>query len=170
MIPAKEKIVIEVVIISVDAKDGPAYNQAYLSNLPPRFPAVLPSDDALSSTFGDRSNFFFITRSIGNLTWEVIPPTDCILANDGKIVATSPDFMPGQGYEVSLRNLKGWQERVSVVMIDENNSFTIDSLIPGEYQLFRFRSLLENCSVSLKDTTIFSGGATRSFCPKYQQQ
>lgn len=155
MIPPKEKIVIEVVIISVDAKDGPAYNQAYLSNLPPRFPAILPSDDALSSTFGDRSNFFFITRSIGNLTWEVIPPTDCILANDGKIVATSPDFMPGQRYEISLRNLKGWQERVSVVMIDENNSFTIDSLIPGEYQLFRFRSLLENCSVSLKDTTIF---------------
>ncbi|MBK8627201.1 MAG: gliding motility-associated C-terminal domain-containing protein [Saprospiraceae bacterium] len=155
MIPPKAKVVIEVVIVSVDAKDGPAYNQAYLSNLPPRFPTILPSDDALSSTFGDRSNFFFITRSIGNLMWKITPPSDCVLANDGKIIASSPDLIPGQRYEVSLRNLKGWQERVSVVLIDESNSFTIDSLIPGEYQLFRFRSLLENCSVSLKDTTIF---------------
>jgi len=155
VVPAKEKIKITIVIISIDAKDGTAYNQAFLHNLPPRFPESLPSDDVLSSAIGDRCNFYFITRGLSKSKWETISPTDCLIANDGKIVGTSSEFMPGNDYEVSLRNLKGWQEYIDTVVIDAQNSFTIDSLTPGEYQIFRFRSMDDNCSVSLLDTTIF---------------
>ncbi len=151
---AKQKFLIQIVIESIDAKDGPAYNQAFLHNLPPRFPENLASDDALSSTIGDRCNFYFITRGLINSKWETILPTDCQKANDGKIIVSSPEFIKEKYYEVSIRNLKGWKEYIDTVIIGEQNSFILDSLMPGEYQLFRFRSLDDNCSVSLMDTTI----------------
>ncbi len=154
LINPKEKVQIRIEITSINAKDGDTYNQAFMQNLPPRFPASISSDDPDSFTFGDRSNFYFKTRKIEKLSWKIIPPTDCFIANDGKIVVSSPEFAKGEGYEVSLRNQIGFKEYISTVVIDEKNSFTIDSLFPGDYQLFRFRSLSENCSVSLKDTSI----------------
>jgi hypothetical protein len=153
-IPAYTKLSITIELESVNAKDGYTYNQAFLYNLPERFPTIYVSDDPFSKYIGDRSNFFFITRGLKKLTWTTIPPTDCLKADDGKIIATSPDFIKGQQYEVSLRNKNGWKEYVVKVVIDQKNSFTIDSLNPGEYQLFRFRSINENCSLSLIESTI----------------
>ncbi len=154
LIRAKGRFEISVEIMSINANDGPAYTRAYLQNLPPRFPTNLASDDPGSSAFGDRTNFFFKTRDLENLSWKIIPPTDCIVANDGKIIVTSPEFVPGQGFEVGLLNRIGYKERFENVVIDDKKSFTIDSLNPGNYQLFKFRSLNGNCSLSLKDTTI----------------
>lgn len=154
LIPAKEKLTISIELSSINAKDGPTYNRAYLHNLPPRFPSMVASDDPNSSTSGDQSNFFFTTRGIKQILWKTISPTDCIVPNDGRIVVSSKEFVKGQGFEVSLRNMIGWKETITNVVIDENNSFTIDSLFPGDYQLFRLRSLNDNCSLSLKDTTI----------------
>lgn len=153
-IPAKARIEIAIEVMSVDAKDGTAYNQAFLYNLPERFPSILASDDPTSSTAGDRSNFYFTTKEIKNLNWKIVSPSDCMLPDDGKIIATSSEFLEGQTYQVSLRNKIGWKEYIVNVVIDKNKSFTIDSIFPGDYQLFRFRSLSDNCSTSLKDTTI----------------
>jgi hypothetical protein len=153
-IPAKELITITIELQSLSAIDGFAHNQVFLHSLPLRFPSSFFSDDPLSSAEGDRSNFFFKTRSIQNLTWNVTPASDCILANDGKITFMSNDLVPGDVFEVSLRNKVGWKEYVVPIVIDSMKSFTIDSLPPGDYQLFRLKSLPGNCSLSLKDTTI----------------
>ena len=86
LIPAKEKLEIRIEVISVNAKDGPTHNQAFLQNLPSRFPPSVGSDDPDSSTFGDRSYFYFTTRGLKKISWQTISPTDCIEPNDGKIV------------------------------------------------------------------------------------
>jgi len=154
LIPAKDRVEISIEVHSVNAQDGPAFNRAYLHNLPPRFPEMVASDDPDSSTPGDRSNFYFITRPLTGVSWKVIPPSDCVLASDGKVVVTSPDFEAGEIYEVSLRNKAGWKEHIKLVKIGQDGSFTLDSLSPGNYQLFRFKPVSDRCSVSLKDTSI----------------
>jgi hypothetical protein len=153
-IPAKASFNINVEVISINAKDGTAFNRAYLTNLPAKFPAIFASDDPNSSPPNDRSNFFFTTRGLQNLSWTITPPSDCILANDGKIVIKSNDFLTGQEYEISLRNKIGWAEYVLSTKVDQNQQLVLNDLPSGEYQLFRLKSPNDNCSVSLKDTTI----------------
>lgn len=153
-IPAKGKINIDIDISSINAKDGPVYNQAFLYNLPPIFPKFVKSDDPTSSTPLDRSNFYFTTKAIKNLTWKIKLPSDCVKSNDGAIIASSPDFFEGQVFDISLRNKIGWKESSHVVIVDKDKSFRIDSLVPGDYELYRLKIKNENCSVSLKDTTI----------------
>jgi uncharacterized repeat protein (TIGR01451 family) len=154
MIPSKQRIVIRIEVMSINAKDGPTFNRAYLENLPLPYPKSIGSDDPTSSPSGDRSNFFFTTRGLKKISWQTIPPSDCLEPNDGKIIVTSPEFTIGQTYIVSLRNQVGWKEYEAKVVIDSKNSFFIDSLYPGEYQLYGFRSINDNCSLSLKDTLI----------------
>jgi hypothetical protein len=153
-IAAKERLVIIIEMMSVNAQDGPAVNRAYLRNLPARFPAFVASDDPLSSPEGDPSNFFFTTRPLTKISWKTIPPGDCIAANDGSIIVSSPEFIKGKRYEISIRNMKNWEETIKEVTVDNQSSFTVSGLLPGEYQLYRFRATDDNCSVSLKDTTI----------------
>lgn len=153
-IPAKASFNINLEVISLNAKDGTAFNRAYLSNLPEKFPARFASDDPNSSPPNDRSNFFFTTRGLQNLSWTITPPSDCILANDGKIVIKSNDFLTGQEYEISLRNKIGWAEYVLRSKVNQNQELIMEDLPSGEYQLFRLKSPNDNCSVSLKDTTI----------------
>jgi uncharacterized repeat protein (TIGR01451 family) len=153
-IPAKQRFEIKIEIMSINAQDGPAYNRAYLHNLPAHFPVRLDSDNPNSSTLGDATGFYFTTRPIKNLTWRTVSPTDCLKADDGKITFTSTDLTPGQNYVVSLRNTKGWKEYVETVKLDEQHSFTFDGLNPGEYQLFGIRPEDADCNASLKDTLI----------------
>ena len=155
-IPAKSTIVITVEVLSIDAVVGPTYNQAFLSGLPARFGTdILPSDDTGTvGVFGDSSYFFVEARELDDISWTVTLPTDCLEANDGRLTVTSPQFFEGQEFEVRLRNKIGWEETTTVVVIDQDNSFTIDSLIPGDYQLYSLRSLSDNCSLALKDTTL----------------
>lgn len=145
---------IKVELQTISANDGPTYNQVFLTNLPLHFPKTIGSDDPDSSPLGDKSNFFFTTRPIQKLTWNTISPKDCIKANDGQIILKSPDFSAGQKYEIGLLNKLNWEERTSVISVGDQNSITIDSLLPGEYQLFRLRTFNANCSQSLKDTII----------------
>lgn len=154
-IPSKTNVEIRIKVLSVDAPVGPAFNQAYLYNLKNQFEEVLASDNL--STIGaerDASQFIVIPRRLDDVTWEVVRPSDCIEANDGQIVVSSPQFFPGQEYEVKLRNKIGWEESTTRIVIDQNNSFLLDSLVPGDYQLFQVRSLLDNCSLAVQDTTL----------------
>jgi uncharacterized repeat protein (TIGR01451 family) len=153
-IPTKQKIFITIELTSINANVGDVFNQAFLTNLPDRFPKILASDDINSSTEGDRCNFEFITRKIENISWKIRYPTDCLNANNGEVVVTSPTFMIGKKYKVSLRNKRGWDEYFREVIIDDKNSFTLDSMLAGDYQLFNMRLLEDNCGLALKDTTI----------------
>jgi len=154
-IPAKTSLELEIKVLSIDAKVGPTYNQAFLYNLPERYNGRLPSDEIFTvSVLGDPTYFFVYAREIEELAWEITKPTDCLDANDGKIKFTSPQFFSGQKFEVGLRNKIGWDERIDTFIIDSNQSFEVDALIPGEYQVFSLRLISENCSLALKDTTI----------------
>jgi len=155
LIPAKTKLVITIKVNSIDAIVGPNGNQVYLENMPFPFEGNVVSDDPFTEApIGDPSTVFVVARELTDVTWEVIPPNDCILANDGKIVVSSPQFFLGQEFEIRLRNKKGWEETTAFVEIDQSNSFTVDSLVPGDYQVFYVRSVNENCSLALKDTTV----------------
>lgn len=155
LIPAKSTLEISLKIQTIDAKVGVNSNQAFLENLPEKFGGPMASDDA--STFGlegDPSKLIVVPRRLDDVTWEVTHPTDCLLANDGQIVVKSAQFLPDQNYEITIRNKVGWEETSSLVVIDQNNSFLLDSLIPGNYQLRQVRSLTDNCSLQVQDTSI----------------
>lgn len=154
-IPAKSQVEIQIKVRSVDAVVGDNFNQAFLKNLPPRFGGDMASDNlGTPGVIGDASKFFVQARRLEDVTWEITQPTDCIDANDGIIVVKSPQFFEGQEFEVKLRNKIGWDELTLQGAIGADNSFTVDSLLPGDYQIFHFRSLSDNCSLALKDTTI----------------
>lgn len=155
LIPAKSTIEIRVQVLSIDAAVGPTYNQAFLFNMPDRFGGTVASDDpGTGDIYGDSSYFFVEARVLEEVSWTIEPPSDCILANDGKMTLTSPQFFAGQEFEIRLRNKIGWDVTTQFVTIDANQSFTIDSLIPGDYQVFHVRSVSDNCSLAIKDTTV----------------
>lgn len=155
LIPAKSTVEIKIKVRTIDAIIGPALNQAFLYNLPERFNGMMASDDrSTSGVIGDPSRFYITARKLENISWEVISPTDCLKANDGQIIVSSEQFFPGQEYEIKLRNKIGWDEFTFRVVIDQNNTFLLDSLLPGDYQVFELRSTSDNCSMAIKDTTI----------------
>jgi hypothetical protein len=155
LIPEKTTVEIEVTVLSIDAVTGPVYNQAFLENLPDRYNGRMVSNDpATVGVDNDPSRYFVVEQDLEDVSWQIISPTDCINGNDGKIIFSSEQFFPGQSFEVGLRNKIGWEENVYSVIIDDNNSFMIDSLIRGDYEVFNFRSLSDNCSLKLRDTTL----------------
>jgi hypothetical protein len=153
-IPSKRRVEVIIELMTVNTNDGYYTNQAFLENLPLIYPTPFGSDEPFTSIVGDPSTFHVDTRKIDGLKWDVTKPSDCLKANDGKIVVTSAEFVPGQIYEVALRNQIGWEERYVEVTVDQRKSFTVDGLIPGKYQLFRIRIKNTKCSLGLKDTLI----------------
>ncbi len=154
-IAGKSILEIKVKVRSIDAAIGNVLNQAFLYNLPERFAGVVVSDDlGTQGVEGDASRFSVIPRSLNTATWEVKSPTECLLANDGEIRVSSPQFFPGQQYEIRIRNKIGWDEFTYQIEIDQNNAFLLDSLLPGNYQVYELRSLADNCSLAIRDTTI----------------
>lgn len=156
VIPAFSTVDVKISVVSVDAVVGLTYNQAFLYNLPERFGGeFFPSDNTSTvSEQGDKNVFFVIARPLEEATWDIKNPTDCIDANDGQISLQSPQFFPGQEYEVKLRNRIGWEESTFNVRVDQNNSFVMDSLLPGEYQIFQIKTALDNCSLAVQDTFV----------------
>lgn len=146
---------IEIKVSTSDAPVGVIYNQAFLYNLPDRFEGYMPSDDlGTTGAPGDASRFSIIPRNLEDVTYEVKSPTDCIVANDGEIRISSPQFIPGEPYEIKIRNKVGWEESTYQVLTGQDNSMLIDSLVPGNYQFFQLRSMNDNCGLAIKDFTI----------------
>ncbi len=146
---------IEIKVSTIDAPVGPTLNQAFLYDLPDRFGGVMASDElGTVGELGDPSRFTIVATKLENVSWDVSLPTDCIQANDGSIRIHSPEFIPGQSYEIKMRNKIGWEEFVFQKVIDQNGAIHIDSLQPGNYQVYQLRTLSDNCSVAIKDTTI----------------
>jgi len=155
-IPAKSVVEIRVNVQSFDAVQGFADNQVFLYNLPERFEGgVLGSDEtATLGVLGDPSDFYIYAPRFEEVSWEVTPASNCLEADDGKIKVISPQLLPGLEYEVTVINRVGYEESVRNVVIDQGQSFVLDSLLPGDYQLVEVKPKSENCSLSLLDSII----------------
>ncbi len=146
---------INVRVRSVDAEVGPTDNQGFLSNLPERFDGPLPSDQpGASGVEGDPSFFIVFPPRLEDASWEAEGPTDCLDANDGFIAIQSMAFESGLTYEVKMRNEQDWNEFQFDIQANASNTIVIDSLMPGDYQIYQIRSQSDDCGVSLKDTSI----------------
>ncbi len=155
-IAARSELEITIWLRSVDAPVGNTYYQAFLYDLPPKYGEVYASDNVWTvGEQGDPSLFVVTPRRLDDVQWEVISPTDCLEADDGQIIVSSPQFFEGTEYEIKILNRIGYAEYTYEVTIDENSAFTLDSLYPGNYQLFQLRSLKDNCSLAVKDTLIY---------------
>ncbi len=151
----KSRLEIKVRTRSIDASVGEVENQAFLANLPERFSGVWPSDDlGTAGVEQDASRFLVLPMILTDVTWEVQSPTDCMEANDGQMRVASPMFVEGQSYEIKIRNKVGWTESTYTTVIDREGAFVFDSLLPGEYQIFDIKSMTDNCSLAIKDTTV----------------
>lgn len=152
---AKSTLEIIVKVRSVDVSAGATYNQAFLKNLPERFGGVMPSDDlATAGKQGDASLFYVTAINLKEVNWEAVSPTDCVRADDGQITIISDLFVAGEAYEIKIRNKMGWAETTYQVTADQNQSCELDSLIPGEYQVFQVKSIFDNCGLAIKDFSI----------------
>lgn len=154
-IPENSVVEINIEVESIDAIVGDNKNQAILENLPDRYGGFMVSDNTWTEGVeGDSSFFTVVPMALEDVKWEIFSASDCINANDGKIIISSPSFNEGQSFEVKLRNTIGWDQFIFNIEIGEDNSFLIDSLLPGNYEMYSFRSLSENCSFTIKDTSI----------------
>ncbi len=149
-LPPKSTTEIEISFSSIDAVIGATYNQAYLENLPEKFGGVMPSDDRSTTVRDDASLFIVVPLSLEDVKYEVVKPTDCLEANDGQIILSSPQFISGQEYELLVRNRMGWAEKVFEVVADQDNSFLLDSLVPGEYRFLEIKNKNENCGLAIR--------------------
>lgn len=152
-IPARSRIriSIEVEVTELPIKIIP--NQAILTDLPERFGYEMVSDDPTTLGFvGDPTNIFSDPQRLEAFTVEVTNPADC-LNPDGKMVISAPVLIPGVTYEVNMQN-EAFVEFAEQVVIDERNSFELDSLFPGEYRLYNIKPEDSPCSFAMKDTMI----------------
>ena len=129
-------------------------NQAFLRNLPALIGDEMVSDDPATMGFvGDPTTFFATAQVMDEFEAETTPAEDCLDAYSGSMTLSSPVLIRGAEYSVSMRNEEydvfSWD-----VSIDDQNTFFIDSMPPGDYELFKITPLTSKCSFAMKDTTI----------------
>jgi len=154
-IPARTVMDISVKVSSVDAIAGEAYSQAFLYDLPEVYDGMMLSNDPRTvGVSEDASRIYIVPPQMTDFEYETIPPSDCLLANDGIIRVKSPEFIPGEELDIQLLNKMGWEKYKYSTVVDDDNTFELDSLPPGDYQIFQIRRLTDNCSVSIRDNVI----------------
>jgi len=153
-IPAQSVITIDLKVQIIDLAVDFNAHQAILTNLPEKFPYDLVSDDPGSTeSLGDATRIFVIPQMLEEYSFDITNPSDCLIADDAQVVVSSPMFVPGGQYTVKLRD-QNFDERTYQVIIDEDNAFLIDSIPPGEYDLFQITPSTSKCSFAIEDTTI----------------
>lgn len=153
-IPAKSSVNINIEAEIIDLPINFVSNQAFLTNLPERIGGKMVSDNPATLGYvGDETIFFSDPQRLESFIVEVTHPTDCLEATDGEIVISAPVLIPGFEYEVNMQNEK-YEEFSRAVLIDEQNSFVLDSLLPGEYRIYKITPKNGQCSFAMKDTTI----------------
>ena len=137
----------------IDIPVGNANSQVFLRNLPSLFDGERMSDDPSTSNTDDPAIFFADAIWLDDVAVDVTPPTDCLADNDGQVVLTSPQFLPGVSYNVGLYN-EDWEYTQRDVVVDGNNTFILDSIPSGIYRLDQVQPEGLMCSYEWKDTTI----------------
>lgn len=153
-VPARSTATINIEVEINDLPISLISNQAILTNLPERFGYELLSDNPVTMGFvGDATDIFSDPQRLEEFDVEITHSTDCLNPQDGKMVISAPVLIPGIEYEVNMQN-EEYEEFSNDVVIDEQNSFTLDSLFPGEYRLYQITPKNSQCSFAMKDTTI----------------
>ncbi len=129
-------------------------SQASLNNLSERMGSLMFSDDPLTLTsFSDSTSFYGRPQLLEEIAIDINHPTECINPTDGWVELQAPELITGESYQVTLRD-ENYEMDTWNVTIDENNSFRLDTILPGEYELFQIKPQTSNCSFAMKDTTI----------------
>ena len=112
------------------------------------------SDDPTTLGFvGDITNFFSDPRTIDNVAVTVTPPSNCLNPNDAQIQIYSPALLANQPYQIKLID-QNWDELDFNVLANNEETFLLDNLEPGEYQLAQVRPENSQCSFKWRDTSI----------------
>lgn len=153
-IPARAEVIINIEAKIIDLPIDLISNHAFLTNLPERYGYNMASDNpATLGSVGDPTKIFSDPQRLETFTATITHPTDCLKPEDGRVVLSSPIFIPGIEYEVNMKNEK-FAEFSRDVLIDKQHTFVLDSLFPGEYKLYKITPKTSKCSFAMKDTTI----------------
>ncbi|MFK7978945.1 MAG: gliding motility-associated C-terminal domain-containing protein [Saprospiraceae bacterium] len=152
-IASKSEIIIELKTSIVDLPTGLISNQAVLTNLPNNFSHDVFSDDPSNPSMNVPTTIFSDNEVLDEFEIRITNPMDCMGFYEGSVRIASPVFIPNIEYEVKLRN-EEYEEFSQNVWIDEQNSFVIDSLLPGEYTFYGIAPINSRCSFAMKDTTV----------------
>jgi len=153
-VPARTSATIIIEVEVIDAPIDKIPNQAFLTNLPDKFGYDVVSDDPATVGFvGDPTVIFSDPQRLEEFVIDITHPTDCLQPDGGSIDIAAPVLIPGIEYEVSMRN-EDWEETLRTIVIDAQNSFILDSILPGEYTLKSISPQNSRCSFAMKDTTI----------------
>ncbi|MCB0614461.1 MAG: gliding motility-associated C-terminal domain-containing protein [Phaeodactylibacter sp.] len=152
-INARSEATIQIETEIIDLPIDIISNQAFLTNLPEKFENDLVSDDPATVFVGDATRIFSDPQRLKEFTIEVTHPTDCLKPGDGRIVLSAPVLIPGIEYEVNMRN-EEYTEFARNVIIDDQHTFVLDSLFPGEYTFYKITPRTSRCSFAMKDTTV----------------
>ena len=152
-IAAKATITIELETSFVDLPTGLISHQAVLTNLPADFEHDLVSDDPAKPGENNSTTIFSDAQTLDVFDIKITNPTDCLMPYDSRVVITSPVLIPNIEYEINMKN-EDFEEFTKNVRTDEQNSFVIDSLLPGEYTFYKITPKNSRCSFAMKDTTI----------------
>ncbi len=153
-VPPRGSVVITMHAEVIDILVGSIPNQAFLTNLPPLFGGSMVSNDPQTPGIApDPSSFLSEPQPLDDATLRIIPPSDCLNANDAQVIVSSPLLQSGKNYKVLVRN-KSWEEFHYNFLIGNDKTFVIDSLLPGEYHISQVT--LENslCSFGWKEQPI----------------
>ncbi len=152
-IGTKSAITIELETSIVDLPTGLISHQGILTNLPDNFEQDIVSEDPENPGTKLPTTILSDAQILEAFEVSVTNPTDCLSPYDGLIVITSPIFIPNSEYEINMRN-EEFEEFSKNVVIDDQHTFVIDSLLPGEYTFYEITPLDSKCSFAMKDTTI----------------
>ena len=153
-IPAKGEVVVDIVAKILDIEIDFNHNQAHLKNLPVQLGGNMLSDDPQSPLSSpDDTEFLVFAQRLEKFNLEIDNPIDCLDPNTGKATLSSPVLVPGEAYNIKMRN-EEFEDFSWNVTIDDSNTFYLEDLAPGEYRLSQLSSSSVACSFTMKDTTI----------------
>jgi len=153
-VATKSVVTIQLETTIVDLPTGLISHQGILTNLPPdKFEHFLVSDDPNNPGNKTPTTILSDDQILETFDVTITNPTDCLLPFDGSVKIASPTFTPGIEYRINMRN-EDFEEFTKNVLIDEQQAFEIDSLLPGEYTFYQIAPRNSKCSFAMKDTTI----------------
>ena len=130
------------------------YNQGHLSNLPALLGGTMASDEPSSPDFtGDVSGFSSTAIELEDVEFAIKKASNCLDANDSEVRISSPQLLAGEEYEIKLIN-QDWEDLFFNVTINNSNTFQLDSLLPGEYNLKQIRPISSRCNFAWKETEL----------------
>ncbi len=138
----------------IDIKIELIENQVIIANLPERMGVFVVFDDPRTiGSPSDSTAFYGTPQQLSNIEIDINNPSECIDPTDGTVMIATSELIIGNSYEVTLRN-EDYEMVWRTVNINEDNPFLLDTVLPGEYDIFQIKPTTGNCSFAMRDTSI----------------